>query len=244
MSRLGERQRALGPLLRVAKSVSFSQYAEDLMLGVTLLPNRQGRYVDVGAYHPWRTSNTYKLYLRGWSGITIEPNPEMARLFRRTRPRDVHVVCGVAAEPSELTYYRFGDGKLNTFSEEQARACVERGSPIVDRQSVRCVPLQSILDEHAIGPIDFLSVDCEGFDLTALKSINFKKNSPTSIIVEDFSAFDKLKAGSGRSEIEQLLRQENYAHVGQVMFSSLYVHLRALRDKPDTAFRLSQSQIT
>jgi len=40
-------------------------------------PQGRGFYVDVGAYQPQSGSNTYKLYLKGWSGITIEPNPDV-----------------------------------------------------------------------------------------------------------------------------------------------------------------------
>lgn len=141
---------AVRPLVSRAKSLSFSQYGEDLLLAVSLLPNRRGRYVDVGAYHPWKESNTYKLYLRGWTGLTIEPNPDAAALFRKKRPRDVHVVSGVAAEAGELTYHRFADPKLNTFSESQAKRFAANGSPTVDELTVPCRRLQDILDEHGL----------------------------------------------------------------------------------------------
>ena len=146
MSWFLEKGEAVAPLLRVAKSLSFSQYGEDLLLAVTLLPGRRGRYVDVGAYHPWRASNTYKLYLRGWSGVTIEPNPDVAGLFRRKRPRDIHVVGGVAASRTALTYHRFVEAKLNTFSEEQAQTYVDLGFKPVDTLQVPCRPLQDVLD--------------------------------------------------------------------------------------------------
>ena len=65
-------------------------------------------------------SNTYKLYLKGWRGITIEPNPDMTPLFRRFRPGDLHLQIGIASEPGELTYYRSDDPHENTFDGEWA----------------------------------------------------------------------------------------------------------------------------
>ena len=242
MSKLLERREALEPLIRAAKSVSFSQYGEDLLLAVTLLPNRKGRYVDVGAYHPWRSSNTYKLYLRGWSGLTIEPNPDVAPLFRRKRPRDTHVVTGVAAKQSALTYHRFKDAKLNTFSDEQVRSYLDHGIKEVDSLQVPCRPLQDVLDEHGVGEIDLLTVDCEGYDLIALQSLDFDRCRPTAVVVEDYDAFDKLKNGQGHSDIEDLLRDKGYAPVGQAMYSTLYVKLDALKSRRDAAFRLPQVQ--
>jgi hypothetical protein len=40
-----------------------------------------GFYVDVGAHHPRRYSNTNYFYKRGWKGINIEPNPDALRIF-------------------------------------------------------------------------------------------------------------------------------------------------------------------
>jgi FkbM family methyltransferase len=237
-----EISRALGPLLFSSKSVSFSQYGEDLLLGVTLLPTRVGRYVDVGAYHPWRASNTYKLYLRGWCGATVEPNPDAAASFRRTRPRDIHVVSGVALRAVELNYYRFLDAKLNTFSESQAQTCRKNGFPILDEVRIPCRPLQDILDEHRIDAVDLLSVDCEGYDLAALQSLDFSRVRPTSIIVEDYDAFEKMKNGAGPSPIEDLLRRRSYAPVGQAMYSTLYIDLVALKERKNAAFRLPEVQ--
>ena len=33
-----------------------------------------GIYIDIGAYHPYRFSNTCLLHSRGWSGLNIDPN--------------------------------------------------------------------------------------------------------------------------------------------------------------------------
>ncbi|MHB8276898.1 MAG: hypothetical protein ACYDIA_04500 [Candidatus Humimicrobiaceae bacterium] len=35
---------------------------------------RKGFYVDIGANDPHMFSNTKRFYLRGWTGINIEPN--------------------------------------------------------------------------------------------------------------------------------------------------------------------------
>jgi FkbM family methyltransferase len=239
-----EKREALAPLLRSVKSMSFSQYGEDLLLAVTLLPTRQGRYVDVGAYHPWRASNTYKLYLRGWSGLTIEPNPHVAPLFRKMRPRDTHVVSGVAARPAQLRYYLFDDSKLNTFSEAQANVYINSGFKIIGELQLPCRPLQDILDEHGVDRLDLLSIDCEGHDRDALESLDFSRCRPTAILVEDYDAFEKLKKGEGRSSIEEMLRGRGYVATGQAMYSTLYVDTEALRLRKNGAFRLADVQFS
>lgn len=40
-----------------------------------------GIYVDVGAFHPTKFSNTHLFYLNGWRGINIEARPGSKKLF-------------------------------------------------------------------------------------------------------------------------------------------------------------------
>jgi FkbM family methyltransferase len=240
--RLRDAAEAARPLLGAARSVSFSQYGEDLLLAVSLLPGRKGFYVDVGAYHPSKQSNTYRLYLRGWSGLTIEPNPDAAPLFKRLRPRDTHLVSGVARERGTLTYYRFLAANLNTFSADQAALYAGQGSTSLDALTVECRPLQDTLDDHGVAQVDLLSVDCEGLDLAVLQSLDFNRTRPTAILIEDYEGFERLRRGAGASAIEEHLRAADYAHIGQAMFSSLYVDLRALQSRRVGAFNLAAVQ--
>ncbi len=53
---------------------SFSQEGEDRILAALLglrEARKPGFYVDVGAHHPERFSNTLIFYNRGWRGINI-----------------------------------------------------------------------------------------------------------------------------------------------------------------------------
>jgi len=226
-------------LLHVSKSISFSQYGEDLLLGVSLCPRRAcGFYVDVGAYHPWRGSNTYKLYLRGWHGLTVEPNPEAAPLFRRWRPRDRHVTLGVAGQRSALEYHEFRDKKLNTFSSSLAARHVAVGHPLLSKRLIDCRPLQDVIDQNCRGTrIDLLSIDCEGLDYEVLQTVDFERNRPVALLIEDYDEFSlRRKANSGASLIGQHLEKRDYQLIGQGFWSMLYVDSRARQEGRATAF--------
>ena len=56
-----------------APFVSYAQNGEDVVLFRALGGVESGRYVDVGANDPVADSISYAFYLRGWSGITIDP---------------------------------------------------------------------------------------------------------------------------------------------------------------------------
>jgi hypothetical protein len=53
---------------------SYAQFREDTILD-RFFKKSTGFYIDIGANHPDRFSNTKKFYKKGWSGINIEPNP-------------------------------------------------------------------------------------------------------------------------------------------------------------------------
>ena len=45
--------------------------------------NQNGFYVDIGAFHPYRFSNTFYFYLRGWKGINVDATPNSMLLFEK-----------------------------------------------------------------------------------------------------------------------------------------------------------------
>ena len=230
---------AASALLRASKSISFSQYGEDLLMAVTLFPRRAcGFYVDVGAYHPWRGSNTYKLYLRGWHGLTIEPRPEAAPIFRRWRPRDRHIVSGIARECFALEYHEFRDKKLNTFSPTLAAQQVAKGHPLLSKRPIDCRPLQDVIDQHCRGTrIDLLSIDCEGLDYDVLRTVDFDRNRPVALLIEDLDEFSLRRKGeSGTSLSRRHLEKCDYRLIGQGFFSMLYVDSRARQEGRAAAF--------
>ena len=223
------------------KGFTFSQYAEDVIINCILLPKRDGFYIDVGAYHPWRGSNTYRFYLTGWKGITVEPNPSVAADFRRLRPRDKHLTMGVASRPDTLTYYMFNDGKLNSFDGEQAR---RMSQPVIGKETVECLPLRTIVEDHAAGRhIDLLSVDCEGLDLPVLESLDWTATRPSVVVVEDYEQFRLTREG-GVSPIRSFLQDNSYATFAQSAFSFHYIDTLALgKQGAGAAFNLADTQL-
>ena len=154
---------ALWPTLQVLRRAFFSECGEDAVFLVALRPKGPGFYVDAGAFHPTDSSTTFKLYLKGWRGITIEPNPDVAPLFKRLRPRDYHLAEGVSSKPNRLTWYQYPYPKLNTLSAARAAHMKNWIDCTLSTTTIACRPLQAVLDEVCPGQhVDFPSVDCEG----------------------------------------------------------------------------------
>ncbi len=173
------------PQRRFARTC-YAQEGEDMILRRALHKRKHGFYVDVGAHHPFRFSNTYMLYKKGWHGINIDAMPGSMTLFDRYRPRDINLETAVAETPGEMTFYLFADPAVNTFDERQAEQSLRQGVSLVAKQQVRSRRLDEILDQHlpAATSIDVMSVDVEGLDLQVLKSNDWTRYRPRFLLVE------------------------------------------------------------
>jgi len=68
----------------------YSQGAEDIILASIFGNREKGFWVDVGAHHPQRFSNTYLFSLKGWTGINIDALPGSMAIFKKMRPNDIN----------------------------------------------------------------------------------------------------------------------------------------------------------
>jgi len=185
---------------------SWSQEGEDQILRRIFERQFNGFYVDIGAHHPKRFSNTYFFYQRGWRGINIDAMPGSMDLFRKYRPKDLNLEIGVGAEEKQLDYYMLNESALNGFSKElsEQRNQVSSNYQIQKVVKIDIFPLSSIFDRYLpVGQhIDFMSVDVEGLDFEVLQSNDWSKYRPKFVLAEIL--------GSSLHQIEQ-------SDIGQLM---------------------------
>jgi len=190
---------------------SYSQEGEDRILARLFTDQSAGFYVDVGAHHPLRYSNTYIFYLQGWRGINIEARPGSLQLFDQLRPRDINLELAISDKRESLTYYEFNDTALNGFAKEMAfKANGTAHYRIINTRVIQTVTLAEILDKYlpASQSIDFLSVDVEGLDEQVLRSNNWDKYRPRIILAEDIGYSSFLEAA--QSPIGAMLQPYGY----------------------------------
>ena len=208
------------------KRYSYSQEGEDLILRKIFKKQDIGFYVDVGAHHPKRFSNTFLLYKKGWRGINIDATPGSMKLFNIFRTRDINLELGIGTREEVLNYYIFNEPALNSFSKKLSdeRTKEQNQVFIKDTVKVKVKPLYKVLDTHLKDNyIDVLNVDVEGMDLDVLKSNDWSKYRPKYIIVEmlksNFSEIDK-------EPIFLLMKKQNYVifskQVNTVFFKDIF----------------------
>src|ERR1700730_19446246 len=159
-----ESSRRLVEILDAFVNLAYSQDGEDLILRRLFEGQRIGFYVDVGAHHPFRFSNTCFFHRAGSMGINIDPNPDAIKTFRRDRPSDINVCVGVSDTAGDLSFHFFNEPALNTFDADLAseRARIP-GYRLLEIRRIAVRRLDDLLTEYLPRDqaIDFLSIDVE-----------------------------------------------------------------------------------
>jgi hypothetical protein len=164
---------------------SFSQNGEDLAIERLMENHPIGRYIDVGAHHPFRFSNTALLNLKGWIGTNVDPNPISMSHFNLVRPQDNNVCAALGSAKLESNYYEFEESALNTFSEEIVKKhSVQNIFPSKITQT-QVIDSKQFLEQTFTPDTFFLSVDAEGMDISILEDLDFKFFYPCWIVMEN-----------------------------------------------------------
>ncbi len=175
---------------------------------------RGGVFVEAGANDGFQQSNTYYLErFKGWSGLLVEPIPELAR--RAERERRVPVV-NVALVPRGFTedtvVLRSGGLTSGLPSVASSRPEIGfRGNEV----RVPARALSAVLDAAALDHVDFLSLDVEGYEAEVLKGVDFDRHAPGHLLVE---------IDGDRVEVERVLG-DRYTLVAPLSFHD-YLYAR------------------
>ena len=157
--------------------------------------NFAGIFAEVGSNHPRIFNLTYPLELNGWTGLLIEPIPELARLLRQNRVNSTVCQCACSSPDKTGTaqFYiednrdgpscdldtTFGGASglkknVDDFSTEYSRTIF-----------IECITLSQLLENNAIETLDLLIIDTEGTELDVLEGAKLGKCKPRLILIED-----------------------------------------------------------
>lgn len=145
----------------------YSQNSEQqaIVEACSKLTEKERRFLDIGAYHPFNLSNTRALYELGWSGVMIEPVSASMTLANGTQElsgmislleeygRDPYIQliqCAVAAEPGLRQMYVFPDSSSSLNARDGASV-----------MWVPCLTIAQLMMQFGAG-FGFVNIDVEG----------------------------------------------------------------------------------
>ncbi|MBO0930953.1 FkbM family methyltransferase [Fibrella aquatilis] len=200
---------------------AYSQTGEDIIINSILKNIPIGFYIEVGCNEAIQHSNTFKLYRRGWRGITVDASKKMVDMHRSLRKNDIQVCAAVSNEIKEVVFYEFAMDEISTIDNDFYVKNVQSQS-IKNKSMVVTRTLDSIVSE-TLPPgfsIDLLSIDVEGHDYPVLSSIDLHKYRPKLIVIEMHN-FDL--SNPEVNDIYSRLVAHDYVFAGYVVWNGYFL---------------------
>jgi len=198
------------------KRKSYSMDGEDVAIFGYFKNNKNGFYVDVGAYHPIERNNTMLLYRQGWEGINIDISSFSIKLFNHLRPREINLNLAISKNEGDVEmYFQKKLSQLSTIKKNQAEKSFQGNIKI---KKINSKTLTSVLDNSKFKgkKIDLLDIDVEGADIDVLESLDFGRYSPEIICVE------VIEENNEDSRIFNFLREKGYKKIWSGVFSHVF----------------------
>lgn len=211
-----EKTRRRGDLIRQMHEVRqmlnptfnyVSQAGQDVVIDGVFGQKTGGTFIDIGGYDGITGSNTYFLeQQRGWTGVLVEPVEDM-RLKAKSLRKCPCLGYAVADANGEAEFiavtkgYRQMSGLAQSYDAKLLETV--RADPRHEEKTVK-VPTRSIaaiLKEAGIKHPDFISLDIEGGELTALRGFPFADHQVGAWAIEN---------NTGTMEIAQIMRAHGY----------------------------------
>mmetsp|Transcript_30656 Transcript_30656/g.70781 ORF Transcript_30656/g.70781 Transcript_30656/m.70781 type:complete len:370 (-) Transcript_30656:164-1273(-) len=145
---------------------------------MTIPPNSQGLFLELGGNVGWRETNTLFLeHCMGWKGILIEGDPSFFREMSSYRLGTLNVRSAVCKDRGTVPWEIGRAGGMNHIRKE------------FKKESIRlaCTPLRDVFALLDISYVTFLSLDVEGFELPVVESIDWSKVSVGAMVVEELT---------------------------------------------------------
>jgi len=153
----------------------------EMQLIVAFFGNIKGYFVEVGANEPRERSQTWLLETLGWTGVLIEPQPDLAAKLRAKRKARVFDVACSSPENAGRELSLHVAGPLSSLD----RIRMAPGAMPERTIKVPVRTLDSILGEaDAPANFEFLSIDVEGHEIEVLHGFDIDHWRPRLILLE------------------------------------------------------------
>ena len=190
----------------------FSEREEEWMIRDYFQDRKGGVFVDVGANHYQLASKTFYLESKlGWSGLAIEPQTQFADDYAKFRPKTKFIPFFVSDKSNDTA--RLYVLNRSSMVASSSKAFVEQFGKPDEVRDVPTITLTDLLDAEHIQHLDFLSVDIELHEPSALRGFDIERFKPSLVCVEALLPV--------RQEILNYFAEHRYVIVGKYIWADL-----------------------
>lgn len=152
----------------------YSQNNEEQIIIENLSHIQNGKFIEIGAYDPFKFSNTRRLVELGWAGVYVEPATPCYQRFINEYGTDNEKITllnlAIGEQEGKLKFFESSDA-VST-SSESWKSLWERNHKVQYTETlVDVITGDMLFDEYGTG-VTFLNIDTEATNIEVLKSIS------------------------------------------------------------------------
>lgn len=152
--------------------MSYSQNDEELVILDYFKFRATGKFIDIGAFHITRFSNTRALYEKSWGGVLVEPAPSNYAAIAahyEDEPRIKVLNVAIGETNGEIDFYDSGGDAIGTTDFDHMKKWGAAGVKYT-LIKVKQVSVVDFMKEHIAGT-QFLSIDTESTNIIVFRAI-------------------------------------------------------------------------
>jgi FkbM family methyltransferase len=202
--------------------VYHSQYGQDKYIHERFFKDSHpGFFIEVGALDGILHSNTLFFERElGWQGVLVEPNPALADVLERNRPRcrieNVALTDRDGSMPfTQITGELYGWSGL---ADNMAQKHIDRINRLIPNTFVNEVDVptksaRTLCEQLGVRKIDLMSIDTEGSEAVILSAFPWEDVSVSVFCIEK---------NDGQSVVERILDEQGYTKVEEIGSDAIY----------------------
>lgn len=136
------------------------------------LKGQPGKFIDIGAFHPYKFSNTRRLVELGFSGIYVEPAPSLFAAFEelyKDNPKITLLNQAIGDTTDHVKFYESEGDAVSTTDEAHKLKWEKAGVPFKEI-TVPMMETTWFFNEYCKG-VDFISIDTESTNMQIFRRI-------------------------------------------------------------------------
>lgn len=206
----------------------FSQKGQDKFLNEVIFKNKSGgTFIEVGAHDGISFSNTYFFErILNWTGLCIEPNPDIFKQLVQNRICNCEPMC-IADHIGKMAFLKctgfiteMYSGLIDYYDPRHLERIENEIKEYGDTKEiiwVPCTTLDAMVEKYNLHNIDLISIDIEGAELVAIKTLNFDHVNIHIIVIEN--NFEEIK-------IREFLESKGFKQIARIGKDDIFENRR------------------
>lgn len=160
----------------------YTQNDEEKYIISSLSNLRSGRFLDIGAHDGVTFSSTRKLWELGWSGVYVEPSPDVLPLLKNNSGSNCEILpVAIGTTNGKMEFFSGGTDMIGTLSTEHVKLWSSHVN--FTRKLVDVITI-SELEKRVGTKFDFINIDVEGTNLEVFNQFDWNIWKPKCVCVE------------------------------------------------------------